>query len=158
MKRAVQKQCSHGVWETLEIRLLLTGSAWHYKRRRQCVFVCLCMHIYIKTNYHAALSHAVPDNSLHFNALAKKMRKLLSRGERINWHCFQLSKASGGPIICTVQFCLDKHRLLSWVALEDTVRLIPALSQGTRTIAWKNRSKARIYLGRKKTNWKEAKS
>jgi len=31
-------------------------------------------------------------------------------------------------------------------ALEDTIRLIPALSQGTRITVWKNRSKTRIYL------------
>lgn len=103
---------------------------------------CACVFT-LKINYHTAFSCTVPDNPFSFNALGKKMRKRLSKGESNPFNSMRRQEA---PSAAPFSFALK----VSWEALEDTVRLIPALSQGTRTIVWKNRSKARIYLQRKK--------
>lgn len=124
------------------------------KNKEGSVCLCVCMCIYIKINYHTALLCTVPDNSFSFNALAKKMRKWLSKDERINGNPFNSIRRQEAPSSAQFSFALT----VSWEALEDTVRLIPALSKRARTIVWKNRSKARIYLWRKKMKWKEAKT
>lgn len=108
-----------------------------------CLCLCVCMCVYIKINYHTALSCTVPDNSLSFNALAKQMRKSLSKGERINGNPFNSVRHQEAPSSAHFSFALT----VSWEALEDTGRLIPALSQGNRTIVWKKPEY--IYEGRK---------